>query len=206
MRFLSREHAGCQLASLLRNAEVAVNLVLGLPRGGVIVAAQIARELRRTLDVLIVRKLGHPLQREFAVGALAEPDVAILDEESLRRNPIERECLDAVNAEETERLREYRVKFHLHEAPDLNGKIVLLVDDGLAAGATMEAALRGARARGSQKIIVAAPVASQFALERLAAIADEVKVELVAPNFEAVGQFYQNFDQTSDDEVIGLLR
>lgn len=206
MTFASREDAGCRLAGLLRDAGVAADLVLGLPRGGVVVAAQVAREMRWPLDVLIVRKLGHPLHREFAVGALAEPDVAILDEESLRRNPIEREYLDAVIAEETQRLSEYRAKFHLHEAPDLSGKIVLLVDDGLATGATMEAAVRGARARGSRKIIVAVPVASQFAVERLAAIADEVKVELVDPNFEAVGQYYQRFDQTTDDEVIALLR
>jgi putative phosphoribosyl transferase len=206
MRFASREGAGCRLASRLRAAGVSADLVLGLPRGGVVVAAQVARELRCPLDVLIVRKLGHPMHREFAVGALAEPDVAILDEESLRRNPIEREYLDAVIAEETQRLREYRAKFHVREAPDLSGKIVLLVDDGLATGATMEAAVRGARARGARKIIVAVPVASQVAAERLAAIADEVKVELVDPDFEAVGQYYRNFAQTTDDEVIALLR
>lgn len=206
MTFASREDAGSRLAVLLRAGGVAADCVLGLPRGGVVVAAQVARELRCPLDVLIVRKLGHPLYREFAVGALAEPDVAILDEESLRRNPIGRDYLDAVIAEETPRLSEYRAKFHLHEAPELSGKIVLLVDDGLATGATMEAAVRGARARGSRKIIVAVPVASQFALERIAAIADEVKVELVDPHFEAVGQYYRNFDQTSDDEVIALLR
>ena len=146
------------------------------------------------------------MHREFAVGALAEPDVVILDEESLRRNPTEREDLEAVIAEETQRLSEYRAKFHLHEAPDLSGKIVLLVDDGLATGATMEAAVRGARARGARKIIVAAPVAATLAVERLAAIADEVKVEFMDPDFEAVGQYYQSFDQTTDDEVIALLR
>jgi putative phosphoribosyl transferase len=206
MRFSSREDAGRRLAGLLRDAGVLADLVLGLPRGGVVVAAQVARELQCPLDVLIVRKLGHPLHREFAVGALAEPDVAILDEESLMRNPVEQEYLDAVIAEETQRLSEYRAKFHLHEAPDLSGKIVLLVDDGLATGATMEAAVRGARVRGSRKIIVAVPVASQFAFERMAAIADEVKVELVDPNFEAVGQYYRSFAQTTDDEVIALLR
>jgi len=206
MTFASREEAGRRLGRLLRDAGVTVDLVLGLPRGGVVVAAQVAHELQRPLDVFIVRKLGHPWHREFAVGALAEPDVAILDEASLARSLVARKELDAVIAEETQRLRDYRVKFHLREAPDLSGKVVLLVDDGLATGATMEAAVRGARARGSRKIIVAAPVASASAVERLAAIADAVKVEWVDPDFEAVGQYYQRFDQTTDDEVIALLR
>jgi predicted phosphoribosyltransferase len=111
MTFVSREEAGRRLGQLLRAEGTEVDLVLGLPRGVVIVAAGVARELQRPLDVLIVRKIGHPLQREFAVGALAEPDVVILDEQSLGRNTLVRSQLDGVIAEETERLKDYRAKF-----------------------------------------------------------------------------------------------
>ena len=206
MRFASREDGGRQLGRLLRDEVVAVDLVLGLPRGGVVTAAQVAHELQRPLDVLIVRKIGHPWQREFAVGALAEPDVVLLDDDSIGRNPRARAQLDAVIAEEVMRLREYRAKFHLTAAPDLRGKSVLIVDDGLATGATTEAAARAARLRGAKQVIIASPVASVGAVQRLERVADDVRAVCVDPNFEAVGQFYEEFDQTSDDEVIALLR
>ena len=156
--------------------------------------------------MLIVRKIGHPWQREFAVGALAEPDVVLLDDDSIGRNPRARAQLDAVIAEEVMRLREYRAKFHLTAAPDLRGKSVLIVDDGLATGATTEAAARAARLRGAKQVIIASPVASVGAVQRLERVADDVRAVCVDPNFEAVGQFYEEFDQTSDDEVIALLR
>jgi predicted phosphoribosyltransferase len=206
MRFASREDGGRQLGRLLRDEVVAVDLVLGLPRGGVVTAAQVAHELQRPLDVLIVRKIGHPWQREFTVGALAEPDVVLLDDDSIGRNPRARAQLDAVIAEEVMRLREYRAKFHLTAAPDLRGKSVLIVDDGLATGATTEAAARAARLRGAKQVIIASPVASVGAVQRLERVADDVRAVCVDPNFEAVGQFYEEFDQTSDDEVIALLR
>src|SRR5437773_1758005 len=136
MEFASRMEAGHRLGRLLRDLGVEVDLVLGLPRGGVVVAAEVARVLQRPLDVLVVRKIGHSWHREFAVGALAEPDVVILDEASLGRNPIGRSQLDEVIAEETERLGQYRKQFHRGGTPDLAGKSLLLVDDGLATGAT----------------------------------------------------------------------
>src|SRR5262245_40390890 len=155
MMFASREEAGRRLAKLLHDEDMQVDLVVGLPRGGVIVAAEVARELQCPLDVLIVRKIGHPWQREFAVGALAEPDVVILDEYSLGQNPAVRSDLEEVIIEETARLREYRAKFHESRLPELAGKSVLLVDDGLATGATTEAAVLAARKRNAAKIIVA---------------------------------------------------
>jgi len=183
-----------------------VDIVLGLPRGGVIVAAQVAHELQRPLDVFIVRKLGHPLQREFAVGALAEPDVVVLDDNSLREQTHLRARFDEIVAEETQRLREYRAKFHSQTAPELNDRAVLIVDDGLATGATAEAAVRGARQRGANRIVMAAPIASEEAVARLRRVADDVCVLLTDPKFEAVGQFYKSFEQTTDEEVIALLR
>jgi len=191
---------------MLRAEGVEADLVLGLPRGGVIVAAEVARELQRPLDALIVRKIGHPFHREFAVGALAEPDVVILDEQSLGGNPAVRAELQEVISEETERLKEYRAKFHGGGVPELVGKSVLLVDDGLATGATTAAAVLAARKRGASKIIVATPVASSGAFQRLEGTVDELKALLVDPDFEAVGQYYEVFDQTNDAQVIAALR
>ena len=206
MRFASRQDAGRRLGQHLDKQNVDVDLVLGLPRGGVVVAAEVARLLRCPLDVLVVRKIGHPLHREFAVGALAEPDIVIFDEESLSQIPVPRSQLDKVAAEEITRLREYRQLFHHSPAPVLRDKIVLLVDDGLATGATAEAAVLSARQHSARRIIVAAPVASMNAVERLRRVADDVLALVVDPDFAAVGQYYDEFSQTSDEEVIALLR
>ena len=130
----------------------------------------------------------------------------ILDEHLLGKNPVVRLQLDGVIAEETQRLRDYGAKFHRAGVPDLNGKLVALVDDGLATGATTEAAVLAARKRNARRIIVAAPVASVNAMERLARVADEVKALFVDEDFQAVGQYYQEFSQTKDEEVLALLR
>ena len=206
MRFASRQDAGRRLGQHLDEQNVDVDLVLGLPRGGVVVAAEVARLLRCPLDVLVVRKIGHPMHREFAVGALAEPDVVIFDEASLSEISMARSQLDKVVAEEIVRLREYRQRFHRSDAPALRDKTVLLVDDGLATGATAEAAVLSARQQSARRIIVAAPVASTNAVERLRRVADDVLTLDVDPDFAAVGQYYDEFSQTSDEEVIALLR
>ncbi len=206
MRFASREDAGRQLGERLRKQGVEVDLVLGLPRGGVVVAAEVARLLRRPLDALIVRKIGHPWHREFAVGALAEPDVVILDEASVGKNPAVRLQLDAIIAEETARLQGYRSRFHTATLPILAGKTVLLVDDGLATGATAEAAVLSAKRQKAQRIVIATPVASTNAVERLTPLADEVVVLRMDPDFGAVGQYYEEFEETTDEEVLALLR
>ena len=206
MRFASRQDAGRQLGQHLKKQNVDVDLVLGLPRGGVVVAAEVARLLKCPLDVLVVRKIGHPMHREFAVGALAEPDVVIFDKTSLSKIPVARSQLDGVVAEEIARLREYCQRFHHSDAPTLRNKIVLLVDDGLATGATAEAAVLSARKQDVRRIIVAAPVASKNAVERLRHVADDVLALVVDPDFAAVGQYYDEFSQTSDEEVIALLR
>lgn len=205
MRFASRQDAGRQLGEYLRQRGVTVDWVLGLPRGGVVVAAEVARRLQRPLDVLVVRKIGHPWHREFAVGALAEPDVVIFDKATLVTVPVPRHQLDKVVAEEIARLQEYRSCFHGSDPPVLQDKNVLLVDDGLATGATAEAAVVSARKRGAHHVIMAAPVASMSAVERLQCAADEVLVLFVDSGFEAVGQYYDQFSQTDDDEVLALL-
>ena len=204
--FASREDAGLKLGRCLQDQGVRVDLVLGLPRGGVVVAAEVARALHLPLDVLLVRKIGHPRQREFAVGALAENGVTVLDEDVIGSNAVVRVELEAVIEEEKERLRGYQARFHPAGAPVLAGKAVLLVDDGLATGATTEAAVLSVRTQNALSIVVAAPVASTQAVERLARVADEVRVLQMDPDFEAVGRYYDVFAQTTDDEVLQLLR
>jgi putative phosphoribosyl transferase len=204
--FASRQDAGRKLGEFLRGRQVQADIVLGLPRGGVIVAAEVAAALHLPLDVLLVRKLGHPAFREFAVGALAEEGVILLDEQSVSRSGAQPAGLDQVLSEETARLREYEHRFHLHEAPDLTRRAVLLVDDGLATGATTEAAVLSAQRRKARSVIVTAPVGSFNAVERLERVADQVLVLEVDPEFDAVGRYYETFEQTSDEEVLAVLR
>jgi putative phosphoribosyl transferase len=205
MRFASRQDAGRQLGQHLHQQELGVDLVLGLPRGGVVVAAEVARRLQRPLDVLVVRKIGHPWHREFAVGALAEPDIVLIDEATLLEVPAPRDQLDQVVAEEVARLREYRTHFHGSDSPTLQDKRVLIIDDGLATGATAEAAVRSAKRQGARQVTMAAPVASMSAVVRLQRVADKVVALVVDRGFEAVGQYYAEFSQTNDEEVIALL-
>jgi putative phosphoribosyl transferase len=206
MMFASRQDAGQKLGQYLREQRVAADLVLGLPRGGVVVAAEVARALALPLDVLIVRKIGHPFHREFAVGALAEDGVTLLDESAVGPNPAVRAELREIIEEEKERLRLYQARFHPAGPPNLVGKSVLLVDDGLATGATTEAAVLSVRKQGARSIAVTSPVASSHAVQRLGKVADAVQVLWVDPDFEAVGRYYEEFTQTTDLEVLRLLR
>ena len=205
MKFDSRQDAGWRLGRRLRELAVEADLVAGLPRGGVVVAAAAAAVLQRPLTALVVRKIGHPWHREFAVGALAEEDVLILDQDAMTQMPSAGAQLESVILEEKGRLRQYRLKFHSALAATFLGRRVLLVDDGLATGATAEAAVEAARRKGAQHIIVAAPVASTSARDRLTRVADEVIVLITDADFYAVGQYYHRFFPTSDEEVLALL-
>lgn len=190
----------------MRDQQVEAGLVLGLPRGGVIVAAVVARILQLPLDVLIVRKIGHPIHREFAVGALAEGDVVVLDEAAAAISPILRGKLEEIIEEEKERLAAYGARFHRHGGPALAGKAVLLVDDGLATGATTEAAVLSVKKQRARSVVVAAPVASRHAVQRLEGLADQVQALEIDPDFEAVGRYYEVFSQTTDEEVLEVLK
>jgi len=161
--------------------------------------------LQLPLEVLVVRKIGHPWHREFAVGAMAENDVVLLDEGAVGKNPLIRIELKEIIQEEKERLNAYLARFR--QGPlDLQGKGVLLVDDGLATGLTTEAAVLSAKKLNASKVIVAAPVASTNAVDRLGTVADEVSVLTIDPDFDAVGRYYEVFSQTTDEEVLDLLR
>lgn len=202
--FETRAEAGKLLAAHLLARRLHADLVLGLPRGGVIVAAEVAPALKLPLDALVVRKIGHPRHREFAVGALTEDGTMKLDE-GLSRGLIPATELEAVIAEEAARLKDYRSKFHVRMPHNLRGKRVLIVDDGLATGATAEVAVLSARHRGAEIIRGAVPIASLSAVARVETVADAVTALHVDPKFEAVGCYYESFPQTTDDEVIRIL-
>src|SRR4051794_40998184 len=172
--FASREDAGHRLGIRLKEDGVQADLVVGLPRGGVVVAAQVADVLGLPLDVLVVRKIGHPLHREFAVGAMAEDGVVVLDESVAGRNPLLKFELDKIIQEEQERLASYLQTFH-RNGLSLADKTVVIVDDGLATGATAEAAVLSAKQRHARRVILAVPIASTNAAQRLAQVADEVR-------------------------------
>ena len=206
MMFATRDEAGRSLGRYLKSRDVHAGVVLGLPRGGVIVAAEVARALELPLDVLVVRKIGHPARREFAVGALAEPDVVVLDPAVVGADAAMHRSLMNIIREEQDRLHYYRTIFHLAPSADLRDKAVILVDDGLATGATTEAAIVSAHKQGAARVIVATPVASGDAVRRLSKVANEVVALHVDEDFDAVGRYYRVFNQTSDDEVIAALR
>lgn len=205
MVFSSREEAGWQLGQRLAAQGVQVDIVLGLPRGGVVVGAEVARVLERPLSVLVVRKIGHPRHREFAVGAMAEGDVVLLDRAAMAETHVRRAELDEIIEEESARLHDYQERFHHAGEQSLAGKGVVIVDDGLATGATAEAAVMSAKKQKAGSVIVAVPVTSPEAMNRLSAVADRVVALIVEPDFVAVGQFYQSFPQTTDEEVQSLL-
>jgi predicted phosphoribosyltransferase len=207
VRFQDRSDAGRDLAGHL--AEFASRsdvVVLGLPRGGVPVAAEIAAALDAPLDIWLVRKLGVPGQPELAMGAIAEGGIEVLDHRLLDAIGISRHVVETVAARERGELDRHDQVFRVGRAPvDVTDRIVIVVDDGLATGATMEAAVLALRQRKPSRIIVAAPVGATDTVRRLGKIADRVVCPRTPEPFTAVGLWYERFDQTSDDEVRRLL-
>jgi len=206
-RFVDREDAGRRLAGeLLHLAARPRLLILGLPRGGVPVAAPVAAALRAPLDVLVVRKLGVPGHEELAMGAVASGGASVLNPEVITPLRISRETIERVRAAERHELgRRERIFRGDRPFPELAGATVVLVDDGVATGSTMLAAVRALKQRHPQTIVVAAPVMSVEAHATLAAEADEC-VTLATPEpFWGVGAWYEDFTQTSDAEVVALL-
>src|SRR5205823_10022164 len=205
--FPNRAEAGRLLAEKLEKY-VGRNdvIVLGLPRGGVPVAFEVAQRLGAPLDVFIVRKLGLPGYEELAMGAIASGGVRVLNEDVVRQLPNAAAMIEAVTAQETRELERREIEYRDgRSAPELRGKTVILVDDGLATGATMRAAVAALRQREVGKIVVAVPVGSP---ETCAEFEDEVDETICATTpefFRAVGQFYEDFSQTTDDEVRELL-
>ena len=207
-RFHDRRDAGRRLAEQLAPyANRSDVLVLALPRGGVPVAAEVARALRAPLDVFVVRKLGVPGSEELAMGAVATGGVRVLNDAVIRALHISANVIDAVTAGEQEELqRRERVYRGDRPAPDVSGRTVILVDDGLATGATMQAAVAALRLQAPTRIVVAAPVGAAEPVHALRTEVDDVVCVLTPEPFYAVGAWYEDFDQTTDEEVRELLR
>jgi len=206
MEFKDRRDAGRVLAKALDAWRARPDVqVLALPRGGVPVAWEIAQALGAPLDVLVVRKLGFPGQEELAMGAIAPGGVRVMAELS-GAWPVSERALEAVVAREQAELVRREQLYRGGRPPlDLMGRILILVDDGLATGATMRAAVMAARVGKPRRIIVAVPVASSEAVQSVGAVADEVVCVYTPEHFRAVGLWYQDFAQTSDEEVGRLL-
>ena len=205
--FPNRAEAGRLLADkLLKYAGRDDVIVLGLPRGGVPVAYEVARALGVPLDVFIVRKLGVPGFEELAVGAIASGGVRVLNEDVMRALPNAEEIIESVTAKETAELERREQSYRNgRPAPELRNRTVILVDDGLATGATMRAAVKALRQRGVAKIVVAVPVGPPDTCREFEDVADETVCATAPEFFQAVGQYYEDFSQTSDDEVRELL-
>ena len=203
--FGDRTDAGRQLAALLRPLAGESVVVLGIPRGGVEVAAVVAEELGAPLDVVIPKKVGAPNNPELGLGAIAE-GVEVLDPALIKALGVSREYLSAEIAREQEEIRRRSEAYRGGRPPvDLTDTIAVVVDDGVATGGTAVAALRWARRQGASRVVLAVPVAPAEGVERLRAEADEVVVLLAPRLFYAVGQWYVDFPQVSDRRVIELL-
>ncbi len=204
--FRNRTEAGVQLAERLRSFARMRPIVLGLPRGGVSIAAQVARVLDAPLDIIVVRKLCVPFQPELAMGAIGEDGVLTLNEELIRLAHVTEHDIARAEITEREELRRRATRFRVHHPRrDLRSRTVIIVDDGLATGATAIAACEVARSLGALHIIVAVPVAPPEAADRLADHADEFIALATPSDFHAVGQFYDHFGQVNDREVLDML-
>ncbi len=206
-RFHDRRDAGRMLAAKLSAyAHRRDMIVLALPRGGVPVAYEVARVLGAPLDVFVVRKLGVPGHEELAMGAVATGGVRVLNDSVVRALGIPDDVIDAVAAQEERELeRRERLYRDGRPPPDVQGKMVILVDDGLATGASMQAAIKALRQQHPARIVIAVPVAAPEICEALRAEVDEVICALTPDPFLAVGFWYEDFSQTTDDEVRYLL-
>jgi len=203
--FANRREAGLELAAALESLRGQDVVVLAIPRGGVEVAAAVADALEAPLDVVIPRKIGAPGNPELGLGAVAE-GVEVLDERLIRMLGVDQAYLRAEIAAQQEETARRSAAYRRGRQPvDVEGKVALVVDDGVATGGTAAAAVRWARRKGAARVVLAIPVAPRDAVHRLEAEADQV-VALATPEpFFAVGQWYTDFPQVSDDQVVGLL-
>jgi putative phosphoribosyl transferase len=207
MKFRNREQAGQLLADkLMTYANRTDVLILALPRGGVPVAFEVAQTLNAPLDIFVVRKLGLPGHEELAMGALASGNVRVLNDDVVNRLHIPEKVIDAVAAQERREL-ERRERLYRNDRPPVSvqGRTVILIDDGLATGSTMRAAVSALRRQNPAALVVAVPVAAPETCQEFKSEVDEIICAYTPEPFYAVGLWYEDFSQTSDEEVRGLL-
>jgi len=204
--FSDRVEAGRRLAEALKGYEGREAVVLAIPRGGVVVGYQVAKRLEAPLDVIAPRKIGAPHNPELAIGAVAEDGTIILDEGLVRSLGVPESYIGEESGRQREEIRR-RLRLYRGEAPypELEGRVVILVDDGVATGSTAKAALASIRRRGPEEVVVAVPVAPPSTARELEGEADRVVCLYTPEPFYAIGQFYGDFSQTSDEEVVRLL-
>lgn len=206
--FRNRIDAGKKLAVALKGFENTKDtIVIGLPRGGVVLAYEVAKQLHLPLDIICPRKIGAPWNPEFAVGAVTETGHYILDQNSIAQLQIsERYLHDEIEKEKEQAQRRLSLFRPGRKPRDLKGKTIILVDDGLATGMTMKAAILSSQLEGATKIVVAVPVSPRDTLEEIRQQADEVVCLATPAFFEAVGQFYDEFYPVEDSEVVALMQ
>lgn len=208
MHFKDRTDAGQKLAlQLHKYSQMANGIVIGLPRGGVPVAYEVAQALKLSLDIVCPRKIGAPGNPEFALGAVTESGEGIIDADLVQMLGVDADYLQA-EIESERKEAQHRLEYYRKGLPPriLRGKTVIIIDDGLATGATMKAALASIRKESPEKVVVAVPVSPSETLEEMKELADEVVCLEIPLFFQAVGQFYEDFGQTTDKEVICLLQ
>ena len=204
--FLDREQAGRLLAQKLSSYKGENTLVLGIPRGGVPVARAISDKLGLDLDIIITKKIGAPGQKELAIGAVG-PGERVLNRELVEKLGVEKKYIEKETTNKQQEIKEKENKFREGKVRiEVSGKTAILVDDGIATGATVEVAIKHLRDRGVKKIILAVPVAPRETIERFKKFVDKLVVLETPFDFRAVGQFYQNFPQVTDEEVLQLLK
>lgn len=206
-RFRDRIDAGQRLAEELEERGVDANIALAIPRGGLPLGREVADALDLPLDIIVASKIGAPGNPEYAIGAVASDGSAWLDDEAIERVGASEDYLEREREREAENAREKARRYRGdRDEPDLEGKKVLIVDDGVATGSTAIAAVRLAREKGAERVVVAVPVGPPSTIDDLEAEADEVVCPKVTPTFSAVGQFYENFEQVTDEEAMSYLR
>ena len=199
--FQDRLDAGLQLAQKLKKYQGDPGVILAVPRGGVAVGYAVAKELGFPMGLILVKKLGHPVNNEYAIGAVSLTDEFVVPHPGVSQEYIDEEIEDI-----RERLRSLYPKFTADDEPhDLNGKTVIVVDDGIATGNTLLMTVQMLKKRGPSKIIIAVPVASLNAVQKLSKEVDEVVCVMIPDSFYGVGAFYENFEEVTDNEVIYYL-
>lgn len=207
MIFKNRQEAGQKLAEKLKNFKNKKAIILALPRGGVVVGHEVAQKLKLPLDILTVRKIGAPFNPEFAIGAIAEGNIQVIDGYVTNlANFEDSEVQKIINREKKELNRRVKLYRSGRRLPELKGQTVILVDDGLATGLTMLAAIQSVRKLKPKSIIIAVPVCACLTFEKLKKQVDEAICLDCEGDLNAIGLYYEDFEQVSDEEVINLLK